>query len=83
MCYVADFMNSNLDTLFGVLSQLLHHLNEQLGWLGWVMLGVFMLACMLTTMVVLRWILRGGIGPGATRRFFAERQEIEHWLKHR
>lgn len=83
MCFVADFMNSNLETFFGVLFQLLHQLHEQLGWLGWVLLGLFLLACILITMVVLRWILRGGVGPGASRRFFAERQEIEHWLKNR
>lgn len=76
-------MNSHLETFFGVLFELLHYLHEELGWLGWVILGLFLLTCLLITMVVLRWILLGGLGPGASRRFFAERQEIDHWLKDR
>jgi hypothetical protein len=76
-------MNSNLETFFGVLFELLHQLHEQLGWLGWVILGVFGLAFLLMAVIVLRWTLRGGFGPGATRRFFAERREIDHWLKNR
>jgi hypothetical protein len=78
---VVDFMNSNLETFFGVLFQLLRLLHDQLGWLGWVLLGLFLLACMLMAGIVLRRSLRGGFGPGATRRFFAERREIERWLK--
>ena len=74
-------MNSNRETFFGVLFELLRYLRDQMGWLGWVILGLFLLACMLMAVIVLRWSLRGGFGPGATRRFFAERREIERWLK--
>jgi hypothetical protein len=80
---VVDFMNSNLETFFGVLFQLIRLLHDQLGWLGWVILGLFLLVCMLIAVIVLRWIVRGGFRPGASRRFFAEQQEIEYWLKNR
>jgi hypothetical protein len=74
-------MKSDLETFLSGLFSLVRELREQMGALAWVALGLALLAGILLGILALRWILRGGLGNGATRRFFAERREIDQWLR--
>jgi hypothetical protein len=48
--------------------------------MAWVALGGLLLTVILFCLLSLRWILRGGLSR-SSRRLFAERREIDHYLK--
>ena len=73
-------MNSDMDRFFSVLFHLLRDLRDSLGAMAWVALGGLLLTVILFCLLSLRWILRGGLSR-SSRRLFAERREIDHYLK--
>jgi len=76
-------MKADLDKFFSALLQLLGELREQMGAFAWLALGVILALCIMFCGLALRWIRRGGLAPGSSRRFLAERRETEQWLKRR
>ncbi len=74
-------MRSDLEKSVAVLFEALRDLREQMGALAWVLLGVVLVGGILMGALALRWIRRGGLRDGATRRFFAWRRDLEHWLR--
>jgi hypothetical protein len=74
-------MQSDLEKFVRVLFELLREMREQLGAFAVVLLGVISVAGIMLSFFALRWIRRGGLKAGATQRFFAERREIERWLR--
>jgi hypothetical protein len=76
-------MESDLEKFLSVLFQFFGALREQLGALAWIALGVILALCIMFCVLALRWIRRGGLAPGFSQRFFAERRETERCLKSR
>lgn len=74
-------MESDLQTFLRALFRLFVELRERAGVLGVAALGLVLAAAIAAGVLALRWINRGGLAPGATRRFFATRRETEHWSK--
>jgi hypothetical protein len=74
-------MQSDPEKFLSPLFQLLRQFREQAGAFALVALGVILVAGIALSILALRWIRRGGLGAGAMRRFFADRREIEHWLR--
>jgi hypothetical protein len=75
-------MSSDTDRFFSVLFHLLRNLHESLGSVAPVILGCLLLASILLCVLLLRWLLRGGLSR-SSRHLFAERREIERYLKDR
>ena len=74
-------MQSDLEKFVRVLFELLREMREQLGVIAVVLLGMIFVAGIILSFVALRWIRRGGLSAAARQRFFAERREIERWLR--
>ena len=74
-------MSSDIEKFFRGLFHLLGALHEQLGALAWVALGVLLVLAIVICILILRWLLQGGLAHGYSRRFFIEHGKVQRWLK--
>jgi hypothetical protein len=62
------------------LIKLVQSVHEEWGEFSWVALGVILSASIVAGVITLRWVLRGGLGPGRAQ-FFTEQQAVQRRLK--
>jgi hypothetical protein len=74
-------MQSNLEKFVKVLVELLRGMWEPLGAFAIVALGMIFVGGIMFSLFAFRWIRHGGLRAGATPGFFAERREVEQWLR--
>lgn len=76
-------MQLDLERFVRVLFELLREMREQFGAFAIVALGLILVVGAILSFIALGRIRRGGFGAGAAQRFFAERRQIENWLRNR
>ncbi len=74
-------MRSDAENFLRTLFQWLHQIGVDLGGVAFVLLGVLLVAGVISGALVLRKLIRGGFSRG-NGRFFTERRVIEHYLRH-
>lgn len=74
-------MEADSEKFLRLLFQIFREFREELGAAAWVILGLALATGIWACFFALRWMVHGGLRPGARQRFFARRRGIAQYLR--